>query len=189
MIALATEKQHADEFQRRFRQLFGELTSYARSRGIHCTYALGGDCTREDPEDFAQECLIEYSTRARRNRFCSVQPRLIKRIAHDRLVDAWRKRDRRPNRQPFEASTKELTEESGSISERRCALVIPEFQGLSGKAVEILWLKYVAEWLDREIAETLGMTVDGVRSSLKRSRRTLLAKRADGLAQAKRGTK
>lgn len=189
MIALATEKQHADEFHRRFRQLFGELSSHARSWGIHRVYALGGDCTQEDPEDFAQECLIEYSNRARRNHFCSVQPRLIKRIAHDRIVDAWRKRDRLPKRQPFEASTKELTEKSGSISEHRCASVIPEFRGLSDKAVEILWLKHVAEWLDRDIAETLGMTVDGVRSSLKRSRRRLLAKPADGLAQAKRGTK
>jgi len=110
-----------------------------------------------------------------------VQTRLIKRIAHDRVVDAWRKRDRTPNREVFEASTKDLTEQTGSIGEDRDLSAVPELQGLSDKAVEILRLKHVAEWLDREIADALGMTVNGVRSSLDRSRRRVLPKRADGL--------
>ncbi len=52
-----------------------------------------------------------------------------------------------------------------------------DFCGLSERAVEILWLEHVAEWLDREIAGALGLTVNGVRSSLKRSRQRFLTKR------------
>jgi len=181
MIAVFPEKQHAIEFDRRFGQLFTELTSFARSHGVNRYHSLGGSCNGEDAEDFAQECLIEYLNRARRLQFRNVQTRLIKRIAHDRVVDAWRKRDRTPNREVFEASTKDLTEQTGSIGEDRDLSAVPELQGLSDKAVEILRLKHVAEWLDREIADALGMTVNGVRSSLDRSRRRVLPKRADGL--------
>lgn len=174
MIGLVPEPKHAAEFDRRFDQLFAELSGFARSKGIARCCATGGSCSAEDPDDFAQECLLQYSIRARRAGFRNVQTSLIKRIARDRLVDAWRKRGRMPKREDFDRSTKETTENAGSNCD--CS-AIPELQGLSDKAVEILRLKHIAQWRDCEIAAALGMTVDGVRSSLKRSRQGLLTKR------------
>lgn len=79
-----------------------------------------------------------------------------------------------PKREEFDGSTKERTEDPGSHFD--CSAIL-DVQGLSDKAVEILRLKHIAQWRDREIADALGMTVDGVRSSLKRSRQMLVTKR------------
>ncbi|MEX1028061.1 MAG: RNA polymerase sigma factor [Candidatus Paceibacterota bacterium] len=177
MIALVDQKRHSDQFDACFAELFANLSQFARSRGIDGCHELGGTSSGEDPEDFAQECLIEYFNRSRREGFCDVQTALVKRIARDRLIDIWRKRGRRPDRLESDFLTEQYVVGVDSFDDCGEPLTIPEFQGLSPRATEILWLKYVSEWLDREIADAMGMTVDGVRSSLKRSRQKLVTKR------------
>lgn len=177
MIAPIAENQHAMDFDRRFNQLFSDLAKLARTKGIDRYCGYRGTSAAEDPEDFAQECLIEYSRTAEREKFRTVQTPLIKHIARNRIVDAWRKRDQMPKREDFEASTNQLTEHAGSTGDIVEIQAMPQLQCLSPKAIEILLLKHVAEFLDREIASVMNMTVNGVRSSLKRSRNMLLTKR------------
>lgn len=149
---------------------FAAQLRYARTKGISGCCTTGGRCTAEDPEDFAQECLIEYSVRARRNGFRSVQTKLIRQIAHNRLVDAWRKRNRMPRRHELGSVTDARIDAAANDGD---TLANPDLQGLSERALDILHLKHVARWLDREIADAFGMTTHGVRSSLGRSRRRL----------------
>lgn len=173
MIAQTAQKQHAIEFQARYDELAVNLASFARKKGVGRWRDYRGNSSAEDPEDFAQDCLIEYWRTAKRNKLRTIQISLINRIARDRIVDAWRRQSRTPKRDEFELSTNQLTEQAGSPGEVVELQDVPLLRGLSRKAIEILALKHVADYLDREIADVMGMTVDGVRSSLKRSHKKM----------------
>ena len=88
-----------------------------------------------------------------------------------------------PKRDDFDALTNRLTARTSLPGELSVGEIqaMPQFKGLSQKAIEILLLKHVAAFADREIASTMNMTVDGVRSSLKRSRSRMLTKNANNV--------
>ncbi len=173
------DMRHRAEFEREFTDIFDGLVKFARKKGIDHLCGYRNSLSAEDPDDFAQDCLIEYSRIAECRHFQTVQTPLIKRIARDRVVDAWRKRAKIPKRECFDATANQLTERAGSPVQPAEREARSQFlhRGLSNKATDILRLKYVALFQDREIANALNMTVDGVRSSLKRSKKTLLARR------------
>ena len=145
---------HEQELNDSFDQVRGKIAGWAGRRG------------HPDPESFSQDCLIEYWRKAERENFSSIQIGLIFDLVKKRWLDYLRVRSRGENRQVF------ATRVAAECLENDCGE--SNLSCLSEKAVDILRLKHVLGWSDAENAAAMGMTVNGIRSSLKRSHRRLL---------------
>lgn len=160
-------RDHVADFADKYHALFGELTDLARRRGIGARRFVGGPVYSESPEDFAQECLIRYEKRARVLRLRNVQPGLIRKIANNLLTDIYRAKGRRPMvmQTPLERCVSVCTGQEVPNSR-----ICPE---LGSTALKIIVSKYLLQSTTQEIATAMSMTQEGVRTSIRRSRKTL----------------
>lgn len=175
-MSTSQANQHDYEFTTLYGGLFEQIRKFADSRGIGRSRGLGATLRAEDPNDFAQECLFEYSESARRNTFQHVQSRLIWQIANHRLIDARRLRNRFPRRENFavlseaECYSRKSFSTSSSQSTARFSRA-----GLSAKVIDILRLKYIAGYSVAEIAGVMQMKPSGVNAAVARARKRLRA--------------
>ncbi len=153
---------HDEEFELRFIDLFRELVAHARAWG------------HRDPADFAHDVLFEYLRWARRKHYDSVHEGIIRILKRHRIIDIHRGMQRRPEPLGLDRALSlespvpgEETENGGTPSAGRILSLI------SPKARKILEMKLLRDLSDVEIAEEMSMTINGVRTCIKRSKKKL----------------
>jgi RNA polymerase sigma factor (sigma-70 family) len=172
------QPDHAYHLAQQFRELFGSLNTFAQRRLPVCD-------DRFDPEDFAQECLIEYERTAKRNDWSDIQEPVIWKIARQRLIDCRRRVRRRPKRQNLLLD--ELSVPDGSQFETDSDVVTNPNEGVLGltaKETERLRAKYLSGETYQTIAQREGMTAEGVRTAVRRAKRKLRARQHCGEVQS-----
>ena len=169
------DKKHEQQLSDNFDRIFAQLVIFAQGKGLVST-GFGGDTRYEDPEDFAQSCLIEYARYAGDQSYREMKVGTLWRIAQNRAKDAYRRNGSRPRVQLL---TKEIpAKRISNLPAVRTLLCGLSFEDgilglLSRDASDIMRLKYVAGYTNQAVAETMGLSIEGVRSSLKRSKAKL----------------
>lgn len=161
---------HNELLTKNFPELFGALYVFALKR----LPVLG---ERLDPEDFAQECLVEYARTAERHRWSAIQKPIIWTIARQRLIDCGRRAQREPKRQNLKLDALSVSgqppfeDDSDIVTNAGDGLL-----GLTPVETERLRAKYLLGETYDSIARRENITPEGVRTAVRRAKRKLLAR-------------
>lgn len=165
---------HLEQFEAAFAKANDDLVRFAKRNGIERA-TLTGTTKYSDPEDFAQEQLIEYWIFATKKSYTSFRAGTLRRIAQNRLIDAHRKNGSRPVLEMIATADLQQPRSDDSPTPAN-GLSYEVLNMLSEKAADIFRLKHIAGYPTPAVAKLMGMSVEGVKSSLQRSKKRLRKK-------------
>ena len=154
-----------ETFEALYRLHVSEVYSYAASR-------VG----RYDAEDITADVFHAAASAVARGQSEQVTPAWLMTVARNKVVDHWRRRERRHGKLHLLRAVGSAPDPSDRvIADAESRRVLTALERISQRHRALLMLHYVDGLTARELAELLGLTIVAVESALARARRSFRA--------------